>query len=233
VSIFHRRWRPGGTYFFTLVTARRAPILCTDLARPLLRSAIAQTRAEHPFDLLAIVLLPDHLHTVWRLPPGDADYATRLAAIKARFTRAWRLAGGAEQPRTASHVSKGERAVWQRRFWEHTCRDAEDLRNHLDYVHRNPVKHGYVTCPHLWPLSTFQTWVNDGGYEPTWRCVCDGRPPPPAPAFRPRRDGHGVTPPTAAAARSPTHPVGWGSPHHPGTERRRPVALQRTRAVER
>ena len=80
-------------------------------------------------------------------------------------------------------MSKGERAVWQRRFWEHTCKDPDDLRHHIDYVHRNPVKHGYAACPHLWPHSTFRRWVDQGGYEPTWRCVCDGRPPEPPPAF--------------------------------------------------
>ncbi|HEX8914931.1 MAG TPA: transposase [Humisphaera sp.] len=175
MSDFRRFWRPGGTYFFTLVTERRAEILTGDLARPLLNAAIATTKAERPFDLEAIVLLPDHLHTLWRLPPGDDDYATRLAAAKARFTRAYRAAGGAEQARCASRVRRGERAVWQRRFWEHTCRDVEDFKNHLDYVHWNPVKHGYVKCPHAWPYSTFQKWVALGVYEPTWRCVCDGR----------------------------------------------------------
>lgn len=98
-----------------------------------------------------------------------------MASIKAQFTRHWREAGGAEQPRRASNVGRRERAVWQRRYWEHTCRDIEDFKNHLDYVHWNPVKHGYITCPHLWPWSSFMKWVNRGVYSIDWRCVCDGR----------------------------------------------------------
>jgi putative transposase len=176
LSNFRRFWRPGGTYFLTLVTERRAEILTTELARATLHAAIAETGRDRPFEMMGIVLLPDHLHTIWRLPLGDDDYPTRFAAMKARFTRDWRTAGGDEQPRTASRVKNGERAVWQRRFFEHTCRDIEDLKNHLDYIHWNPVKHGYATCPHAWPWSSFQKWVDLGVYEPTWRCVCDGRP---------------------------------------------------------
>ena len=172
---FRRVWRPGGTYFFTLVTEGRATFLCDDLARATLREAIAATGRDRPFDQQAVVLLPDHWHALWRLPADDADYAARLGAIKARFTRSWLAAGGSERQPTDSRARRRGRGVWQRRYWEHTCRDAEDFKAHLDYIHWNPVKHGYVTCPHLWPWSSFRKWVALGVYREDWRCVCDGR----------------------------------------------------------
>ena len=179
MSNYRRFWRPGGTYLFTQVTEGRAAFLCEPAARSLLHRAIADTGRAKPFELMATVLLPDHLHTIWRLPVGDADYAGRMAGVKARFTRAWLAAGGAEQARTASRVRRRNRGVWQRRYWEHTCRDVDDLKAHLDYVHWNPVKHGYARCPHEWPWSSFPKWVALGVYAPDWRCVCDGRPPDP------------------------------------------------------
>lgn len=173
---------PGGTYFFTLVTERRTPFLCTDLARKLLRESVDACRDARPFDAEAFVLLPEHLHAIWTLPAGDADFSGRWAAVKARFTRGWLDAGGRELPTSDSRRRHGHRGVWQRRFWEHWLRDARDFGEHLDYVHYNPVKHGLVTCPHLWPYSTFGKWVKRGVYEPDWMCVCGGRTVPP-PAF--------------------------------------------------
>ena len=173
---FRRAYRPGGTFFFTLVTEERADILCTDLARSILRRAIAECRATRPFEPEAMVLLPDHLHAMWTLPPGDSDYSTRWAAIKAKFTHDWIAAGGAERRRTGSRVHDRRPGVWQRRFWEHVIRDEDDYALHLHYLHFNAVKHGHANCPHAWPYSTFEKWVNRNVYEPTWACACDGRP---------------------------------------------------------
>ena len=172
---FRRAFQPGGTFFFTVVTEGRAGILCDDLARSILRTAIDECRKTRPFRLDAMVLLPDHTHTMWTLPADDTDYATRWAAIKAKFTHDWLAAGGAEQRRTGSRVHERRRGVWQRRFWEHLIRDDDDYARHLDYIHYNAVKHGYSTCPHAWPYSTFEKWVKKAVYEPTWSCGCDGR----------------------------------------------------------
>ena len=172
---YRRVVRPGGTFFFTVVTERRAKILCDDAARSILRSAIDQCRVRRPFELEAVVLLPDHWHPLITLPDDDTDYSVRLASIKANFTRDWLAAGGRESPRTVSMRRHGNRAVWQKRFWEHTIGDDEDWGAHLDYIHYNPVKHGLVTCPHLWPWSSFAKWVRRGVYTRDWMCVCDGR----------------------------------------------------------
>jgi len=150
-------------------------ILCTDLARPLLRAAIAETRADRPFDLLAMVLFGDHLHLMFELPPGDADFSIRLAAIKARFTRSYLLAGGYEGAVTGDRALHHGRGVWQSRFYDHLIRDDADLNKHLDYIHFNPVKHGYAACPHAYPHSTFGKWVDRKGYDADWCCTCDGR----------------------------------------------------------
>jgi putative transposase len=179
VPDYRRAFAPGGSFFFTLVTERRAPILCSDLARGILHDAIVECAGGRPFVLDAWVLLPDHLHAMWTLPAGDGDFSTRWAFIKARFTREWLGRGGAEQRRIGSRVANRRRGVWQRRFWEHHVRDAEDRENHLNYLHHNPVKHGLVACPHQWPFSTFARWVERGVYEPQWQCSCEGRKPTP------------------------------------------------------
>ena len=173
---YRRPFVPGGTFFFTLVTQDRRPILATDLARPLLRAAIVDTRRERPFVLLAIVLLADHLHLMLELPPGDADFATRLAAIKARFTRAFLAAGGGEGTVTDDRAAHGGRGVWQPRYYGHLIRDEDNFGNHLDYLHYNPVKHGVAACPHAYTHSTFQKWVDRGVYESTWACACGFQP---------------------------------------------------------
>jgi putative transposase len=176
---YRRLYRPGGTYFFTLVTFDRIAVLTTPLARECLRAATTECRRSRPFEIPAIVLLPDHLHSVWTLPEGDEDYSMRIAFIKSHFTRQWRASGGFEPPRSSSRVHQVERAIWQRRFWEHTITDQQDFNQHLDYIHYNPVKHGLVSCPHQWEHSSFSRWVSSTGYAASWQCVCGDEKPPP------------------------------------------------------
>jgi putative transposase len=174
MSDYRRAFQPGGTFFFTLVTQRRVPILCRPLARTILNEAIAKCRTQRPFHLTAIVLLPDHLHAIWTLSDGDADFSTRWAAIKAHFTHEWLARGGYEVHGTESRAKHRNRGVWQRRFWEHAIRDEGDFERHLDYIHYNPVKHGLSACPHAWRHSSFAKWVKQDVYEQSWQCVCHG-----------------------------------------------------------
>ena len=168
---WYRRWRqPGGIYFFTVVTYGRRALLLSDGARPMLRRAIEATRAERPFELLAIVLLPDHLHTLWQLPPDDDDYSTRWRLVKSRFTRSLLAAGYADLPRSSSRRRRGEHTVWQRRGWEHLIRNEHDWKQHLDYIHYNPVKHDFVASPADWAYSTFSKYVRLGEYDEDWGC---------------------------------------------------------------
>jgi putative transposase len=168
MSRFLRYRVEGGTYFFTVVTHDRRPFLTTEIARTGLRSAIKSVQAERAFALVAIVLLPDHLHCVLELPRGDCDYSTRWRLIKSRFTKYWLERDGTEGLRRASLRSKGERAVWQRRFYEHTVRDEDDLERCVDYIHWNPVKHEFVSRVRDYPWSSFHRFVSAKHYEIDW-----------------------------------------------------------------
>ncbi len=146
---YRRLWVPGGTYFFTVTLAdRRADTLVAHI--DLLRAAYAATRARHPFHADAFVVLPDHLHAVWTLPEGDADFAARWKMLRAFFSRALDA-----PPRSAVQRRRREKGIWQRRYWEHLIRDAEDYRTHVEYCWWNPVKHGLVAHPADWRYSSF------------------------------------------------------------------------------
>ena len=114
----------------------------------------------------------DHPHMIWTLPRADADYATRIRLIKTAFTKELTDDSGAKAGE--SRASRGERDVWQRRYWEHTIRDERDFRAHLVYIHVNPVKYGVVARPGDWPHSTFHIWLQRGVYESRWGT--DGMP---------------------------------------------------------
>jgi putative transposase len=165
---YRRCYEPGGTFFFTLVTHCRRPILATDLARRCLREAINDVRANWPFAMVAIVLLPNHLHALWTLPPNDSRYPIRWKRIKEGFTRRYLEAGGEEIPPSISRLRHGERGVWERRYWEHTVRDEDDLKRCVDYVHWNPKKHGYVANVRDWQWSSFHRFVAMGEYTLAW-----------------------------------------------------------------
>lgn len=161
----YRRFRvPGGTAFFPVtLRQQRGTTLLTDRIE-LLRHAVRHVRLAWPFRIDSWVVLPEHLHCIWTLLPGDADNATRWRLIKSFFVR--------ELPpmewRSPARVQSGERGIWQRRFWEHAILDDADYSTHMDYVHLNPVKHGYVVSPDTWPCSTFRACVDRGLYQQAW-----------------------------------------------------------------
>lgn len=168
MSIYRRFFIPGGTFFFTVVTERRAPLFERELARDVFGNVLRICQRRWPFESIALVLLPDHLHALWTLPPGDDDYAIRWGWVKRRFTLDWLKAIDGDSPRADSRARERRRSVWQRRFWEHAIRDERDLESHFDYIHFNPVKHGYVTSPRDWPWSTFHKYVASGHYPADW-----------------------------------------------------------------
>ncbi|MEQ1596623.1 MAG: transposase [Casimicrobium sp.] len=173
MSHFRRSYTAGGTYFFTVVTYRRQRFLCDEDVRTALRDSIRRCREAHPFDIDAWVLLPDHMHCIWTLPEGDADFSTRWNVIKRGVTR--RVGARLERAdlMNESKAAHRESTLWQRRFWEHQIRDDADFRAHMDYVHFNPVKHGLVDRVADWPHSSFHRFVANGTYTPDWASPVD------------------------------------------------------------
>jgi putative transposase len=167
----YRRYRvPGATYFFTVnLEDRTSRLLVTHVE--MLREAFRMTRAELPYRVDAIVILPDHLHCIWTLPPNDSDFSTRWQRIKSRFSRAC----SSDEPRCESRLHKRERGIWQRRFWEHLIRDERDLTAHVDYIHYNPVKHSVASRVIDWPYSSFHRYVRQRLLPPDWAGTADAQ----------------------------------------------------------
>jgi len=171
----YKRTRFGSTYFFTVVTYQRRKFLCLEPCREILREVIKQTQASWPFTIEAVVLLPEHIHCIWKLPENDTNYSMRWGWIKKEFTKRARdvveKMVGAAHP-TASRVRRGEGNIWQRRFWEHQIKNQKDYNTHVDYIHYNPVKHGLAKAPKDWKYSSFNRYVKDGVYDREWGAGC-------------------------------------------------------------
>jgi len=165
---YRRVFLEGGTYFFTVVTFNRLPIFANETSRSLYRKALKDISLKYPFIEIAYCLLPDHIHCIWKLPPDDSNYSLRWRAIKSCFTRWYQNQIGSGGERNESRGKRAEAAIWQRRFWEHTIRDQEDLNNPIDYIHYNPVKHGLVEHIIDWKPSSFHRFVNNGYYPKDW-----------------------------------------------------------------
>jgi putative transposase len=163
MSNYRRNWLPGGTYFFTVNLADRSSDLLVRRV-DLLRHAVRRTKEIHPFEIVAWVVLPEHMHAIWSLPTDDCDYALRWRAIKSIFSRELAPTESA----TETRLARGERGIWQRRFWEHTIRDERDLENHVNYIHFNPMKHGHVSRASDWPHSSFHRYVREGILNEHW-----------------------------------------------------------------
>lgn len=158
MSEYRRCYQSGGYYFFTLVTHQRKPFFDNSENVEHLKNAINKVKKKYPFSLNAIVILPDHLHCLWRLPENDKDFSMRWRLIKRYFSIEM----------NALSNRRKEKEVWQRRFWEHAIRDINDWQKHMDYIHYNPVKHGLVKAPKDWHYSSFNYWVEKRVYDKNW-----------------------------------------------------------------
>jgi len=168
---YRRAWHPGGTWFFTVNLLRRSGndlLVCHIEA---LRAAVARVRSAHPFAIHGWVVMPDPLHCLITLPEHDTDFPLRWRLIKGAFSKAI----PEQEWRSEVRQRRGERAVWQRRYWEHLIRDDADFSAHMDYIHFNPVKHGLVARVADWPHSTFHRLVERGVYPADWAGSPDAR----------------------------------------------------------
>ena len=161
---YRRASVPGGTWFFTvnLLQRKQNDLLIREIE--LLRYVIKRVKTKYPFSINAWVVLPDHMHCVWTLPLNDADFSTRWRLIKSGFSRALPKI----EYRSKVRITAGERGIWQRHYWEHCIRDDSDFERHIDYVHVNPLKHGYVRRVSDWPYSSFHHYVVKGMYHENW-----------------------------------------------------------------
>ena len=155
VATYRRAYIPGGTYFFTVVTHHRLPILAEQQNIEALGQAFRRVKEQKPFIMDAFVLLPDHLHCLWTLPEDDTDYSSRWRDIKKYASKKFLLPANAT-------------STWQRGFWEHVIRDEHDWQQHMDYIHYNPVKHGWANAPRDWQWSSFKRCVEKGWYQDDW-----------------------------------------------------------------
>lgn len=169
---YRRSNTPGAMYFFTVNLADRKSTLLTGQIETLRHAVrtIRQSHPFHPFDIVAMVVLPDHLHAIWRMPEGDANFPLRWSLIKGAFSRAIPKTEAIRNSREA----KRERGIWQRRYWEHQIRDEDDLAQHIAYVHFNPVKHGYVKRAADWPHSSIRREIRRGNLNDDWGGAPEG-----------------------------------------------------------
>jgi len=165
---YRRANTPGGTYFFTVNLADRSSRLLVDRIDDL-RASVRMVKQRHPFEIVAWIVLPEHLHAIWTLPQDDADYSTRWALIKAGFSRRIERS----EPIRPSRRAKGERGLWQRRFWEHQIRDEIDLQRHIEYVHFNPVKHGHTLRAADWRFSSIHRYMRLGDLPGDWAVAAE------------------------------------------------------------
>ncbi|MEW4564084.1 transposase [Bremerella sp. JC770] len=147
MSNYRRVKIPGATYFFTVVTEHRAPVFRDEQAVRLLGRILREAQQRWPFHVEGMVLLPEHLHAIWSLPSGDAEYSKRWGWIKKEFTKTYLRSGGREQAISSSRRNHRRSGVWHRKFWERNIRDEDELEAYLDYIHWNPVKHELVKAP--------------------------------------------------------------------------------------
>lgn len=163
MSFYRRNYIPGGTFFFTVKLADSKSTLLIDRI-DLLREAYQYVQQKYPFKTEAICILPNHIHCIWTLPENDTDYSLRWRLLKTRFSSHFQ----AVENISHSKQRRKEKGIWQRRFYEHTIRDDQDFENCVNYIHYNPVKHGWARCVKDWQFSTFHQYVKDQIYPEDW-----------------------------------------------------------------
>jgi putative transposase len=166
MAAYRRMSQPGATWFFTLTTEQRKPLLTQPQILRAMTVAPREVYRRDPFELVAWVVLPDHLHVIARLPEGDSAYARRISIFKRLVSQ--RVSNKLVLGKRESTRKRRESGLWQRRFWEHMIRDEADLHRHIDYIHYNPVKHGHARSAAAWAYSSFHGYMRAGVLPPDW-----------------------------------------------------------------
>ena len=170
MSNYRRAFQENSYVFITMVTHKRNPILIQNIEK--LRSSYKKVKEKFEFEMFGIVVLPDHIHMIIK-PENIKEYPIIIKSIKAYFSRTIDEKNIEKIKLTKSKIKKKEKGVWQRRYWEYTIRDEDDLYKHLDYIHWNPVKHGYIENVRDWKYSSFHKFVNQKLYDINWGSTND------------------------------------------------------------
>lgn len=168
MSNYRRDKTPGGIYFFTLVTYQRIWVFNNDQDVEILRAAMSHVKKHDPFEIDAIVILPEHLHLIMQLNEDDSNYSRKLANIKRNFGKIYQKQYQIESILTNSAIKRSERGIWQRRFWEHRIKNSKDYEAHVNYIHYNPVKHKLVQSVADWKWSSYFKFLKAGFYDKDW-----------------------------------------------------------------
>ena len=163
MSNYRRYFIEGYNYvFITMVTYKRQKLLIDNIE--LLRKSFEFAKVKYPFDIYACVVLKDHLHCILKVE-NERDFPEIVRLIKYHFSRNIEIPTNKDL--SESKRKKGEKGIWQRRYWEHLIRNEKDLYTHLDYIHYNPYKH-YEIAPKNWAYSSFKKFVKIGYYDNDW-----------------------------------------------------------------
>lgn len=167
MSNYRRLFIQNAYLFFTITTNNRQPILIDNIE--LLRESFKRAKRTYNFKIFASVILPDHMHLII-IPEHIDEYPKIIFAVKYHFSRNINFGGLGNPPYSLSEskIKKKEKGIWQRRYYEHTIIDDEDLCRHLDYIHYNPVKHGCAKNVRDWEFSSFDKFVKISNYDINW-----------------------------------------------------------------
>ncbi len=162
---YKRIFLNGYSYFITVVTYQRNPILIENI--DLLRESFKYAKTKFDFHIEAVVILHDHFHLIMELD-NPKEYPKIIGTIKSYFSKNCDPGFYSHLLQSQSRIEQNYKPVWQKRFYEHTIRDEKDFRLRLEYIHFNPVKHGLVQCVKDWEYSSFSKFVQLGDYDREW-----------------------------------------------------------------
>lgn len=161
---YRRLFIENSSVFLTVITHNRSPILIDNIE--LLKKAFINTKKNYNFEIFAIIVLPDHFHVLLK-PENIKEYPKIICSVKYYFSRNLNVVG-----QVCPTYDRGKQ-IWQRRYYEHTIRDENDLNNHIDYIHYNPVKHMLVKGVKDWQHSSFEKFVEQKNYDLEWGSALD------------------------------------------------------------
>jgi len=164
---YKRVFIPNSYVHLIIVAYDRKDIFIKNIE--LLRNAFIDAKKYFNYEIVAICVLPNHIHVILN-PDNIIEYPKIITSIKYYFSKNYNV--GVETP-TYGYINKGEKGIFQRRYFEHTICSQDELNNHINYIHYNPVKHEYVQYVKDWEYSSFHKFVENNLYDINWGSSTD------------------------------------------------------------